>query len=132
VVYDVGLDKVIICFDSMAVLGSLQASETNRTDILTQILLYCLRQVGIIIRFMWVPAHVRIKGNDEADTIAKESLKMKEPNINISLSRSERKHLILEVCNKKWQTVWDACPTGRHYCKVQTKHKERQNNSQLK
>jgi len=36
---------------------------------------------------MWVPAHVGIQGNEEADKIAKESLKMEEPNINISQSR---------------------------------------------
>ncbi len=92
-VYEVRPDKVIICSDSMAILGSLQSLETNRTDILTEIMirLYSLRQVGIIIRFMWVPAHVGIQGNEEADKIAKESLKMKEPNINISLSGSEGK-----------------------------------------
>ncbi len=118
-VYEVRSDKVIICSDSLAVLGSLQSLETNRTDILTEIMirLYSLRQVGIII--MWVPAHVGIQGNEEADKIAKESLKMKEPNINISLSRSEGKHFILETCSNKWQTVWNSCHTGRHYYKVQ-------------
>jgi len=56
--------------------------------------------------------------------------KMEEPNINISLSRADGKHLILEACNKKWQTVWDSCHTGRHYYKVQ-KNKARQYNPQL-
>jgi len=105
----------------MSVLESLQSLETKRTDILTEIMikLYSLRQVGIIIRFMWVPAHVGVQGNEEADKIAKESLKMEEPNINISISRAEGKHLILEACYRKWQTLWDSCHTGRHYYKVQ-------------
>ncbi|XP_026126102.1 uncharacterized protein LOC113107658 isoform X1 [Carassius auratus] len=120
-VYEVRPDKVIICSDSMAVLLSLQSLETNRTDILTEIMikLYGLRQIRIIITFMWVPAHVGIQGNEEADKIAKESIKMKEPNIKIALSRSEGKHLISEACNRKWQTEWDSCHTGRHYYKVQ-------------
>ncbi len=120
-VYEVRPDKVIICSDSMTVLGSLQSLETNRTYILTEIMirLYSLRQVGMIIRFMWVSAHVGIQGNEEAEKIAKESLKIKEPNINISLSRSEGTYFILEACNKKWQTGWNSCHTGRHYYKVQ-------------
>lgn len=119
-VYEVRPDKVI-CSDSMAVLLSLQSLETNRTDILTEIMirLYGLRQMRIIIQFMWIPAHVGIQGNKEADKIAKESIKMKEPNINIAISRSEGNHFTSEACNRKWQTDWDSCLTGRHYYKVQ-------------
>lgn len=120
-VYEVRPDKVIICSDSMAVLNSLQSFETNRTDILIEIMirLYSLKQMRIIIRFMWVPAHVGIQGNEEADKVAKESLKMEEPIINISLSRAEGKQLILEACNRKWQTDWDTCHKGRYFYRIQ-------------
>ncbi len=69
-VYEVRPDKVIICSDSLAVLESIHSLETNRTDILTEIMirLYSLRQVGIIIRFMWVPAHVGIQGMRKKQT----------------------------------------------------------------
>ncbi len=106
--------------DSMAVLVSLQSLETNNW--------HFNRSHDQVIQFttggnnnsiMWVPAHVGIQGNEETDEIAKELLKMKEPNRNISLSRSEGKHFILEACNKKRQTVWDSCHTGRHCYKVQ-------------
>lgn len=119
-VYEVRPDKVI-CSDSIAVLLSSQSLETNITDILTEIMirLYGLRQMRIIIKFMWIPAHVGIQGNKEADKIAKESIKMKEPNINIALSRSEGNHFTSEACNRKWQTDWDSCLTGRHFYKVQ-------------
>ncbi len=106
--------------DSMAVLVSLQSLETNNW--------HFNRSHDQVIQFttggnnnlIYVGSSTR--GNsryEEADEIAKELLKMKEPNRNISLSRSEGKHFILEACNKKRQTVWDSCHTGRHYYKVQ-------------
>ncbi len=43
------------------------------------ITLYSIKQIGIITRFIWAPAHVGIQGNEEVDTMAKESLM--KPNI---------------------------------------------------
>lgn len=120
-VYEIRPDKVMICSDSMAVLMSLQSMQTNRSDILIEIMitLYSIKQIGIITRFIWVPAHVGIQGNEEADKMAKDTLNMDEPSFNILISRSEGKHLILEACNRKWQTFQDSCQTGQHFHKVQ-------------
>ncbi len=38
-VYEVRTDKVVICSDSMAVLMSLQSLQTNRSDILSEIMI---------------------------------------------------------------------------------------------
>lgn len=47
--YEVRTDKVIICSDSVAVLMSLQSFQTNRSDILSEIMIiYRMKQIGII------------------------------------------------------------------------------------
>ncbi len=43
-----------------------------------------------------------ILGNEEVDIMAKESLNMDVPSINIALSRTEGKQLILNACNILW------------------------------
>lgn len=59
--------------------------------------------------FMWVPAHGSSGRPNDVDEMVKESLKMNEPILNISLSRPEGKYLILEeACNRKWQTYRDS------------------------
>lgn len=110
----------------MAVIMSLQSMQTNRSGILIEIMitLYSIKQMGIITRFMWVPVHVGIQGNEEADKLAKDTLNMDEPSINISLSRSEGKHLILEACDRKWQTIWESCQKGQHFHRVQRRIKK--------
>lgn len=55
--------------DSMASLTSLQTFQTVRYDIFIEItnILYRLRQAGIIVHLVWVPAHVDIPGNEKSD-----------------------------------------------------------------
>ncbi len=72
-VYEVRLDKAIICSDSIAVFMSLQSWQSNRKYILSEIMitLYSIKQIGVITWFIWVPAHVGIIGNEEVDIMAK-------------------------------------------------------------
>ncbi len=116
-------NKVVICSDSMASLISLQTFQTVRNDIFIEILniLYRLRHVGIIVNFVWVPAHVDIPGNEKSDKMAKESLNLNNPSISVSLSRMEGKSIIKEACNWKWQGNWNDCKTGRQFYNIQNR-----------
>lgn len=71
-VYEIRPDKVTICSDWVAVIMSWQ---TNRSDILIEIMIkfYSIKQMGILTRLMWVPAHVGIQANEEADKLAKDT-----------------------------------------------------------
>ncbi len=63
------------------------------------ITLYSIKQIGVITWFIWVPAHVGIIGNEEVDIMAKELFIVDVPSINIALSRTEGKQLLLNACN---------------------------------
>lgn len=58
---------------------------------------------------MWVPPHIKGKGNEEADKQAKESLKDL-----VLLSKAEIKGLSGVKMEKKWQNIWDTGRTMRH------------------
>lgn len=66
----------VICTDSMAALHSLDTGHSSREDLIIEIkyLLLQLKNLGISIQFCWVPAHIGIKGNEEADNIAKKNV----------------------------------------------------------
>ena len=72
--------KFIIFSDSKSVLECIQ-NQDSRNPIVISLLdqLQRLRIEGFIIKFCWVPSHVGIKGNEEADSKAKEALNKTEP-----------------------------------------------------
>jgi len=66
-----------ICSDSSSALLSLKNNQTDsRMDILLEIYhtLFRIRNMGLIVRFVWVPAHVGVEGNERADKMAKRAI----------------------------------------------------------
>ena len=66
------------------------------------------------VSFLWVPAHVGVEGNEEADIFAKQAQKSNAINIKIPLSRAEVKSIISKHMYKICQESWDSMTTGRH------------------
>lgn len=71
----------------MAALHRLDTGHSSREDLIIEMkhLLLQLRNLGIIIQFCWVPAHIGIKGNEEADKTAKEMLENKYIGISVPM-----------------------------------------------
>lgn len=67
---------------------------------------------------MWVPAHRGVKGNEIADSLAKEAIKQ-ENVMEILLSRTEIKAMIKSKITNKWQDKWNQGTTGRHLYNIQ-------------
>lgn len=114
--------RIVICTDSMAALTSLMSGKSeSRQDLIFEVLqgLFRARQLGVLVFFLWVPAHVGVDGNEEVDKLAKKALKHPQIEINVSLSKSEIKRLIAIEISKKWQKIWNNDSKGRHLYQIQ-------------
>ena len=65
------------------------------------------------IIFCWLPSHVGISGNEEADKAAKLSLRLQES--KVKLPSSDLKPLINKFIHSKWQTSWNATLFNKLY-----------------
>ncbi len=112
--------KVVICSDSASVLVSLISFHSkSQQDILYEIL-YSVTRItnqGGQVKFVWVPAHLGVKGNEKVDKVAKKALKKEKVEMQIRISKAEVKCIIWEKVNHKWQEMWDNewCPVSRRF-----------------
>ncbi len=115
-------EKVLICSDSSSVLESLRSFHSkSRQDVLYEVLQSVTRitNQGGQVQFMWVPAHVGVKGNEQVDELAKRALKKGNIEMQIKISKAEVKSIIWEKTNQIWQERWDREEKGRHLYQIQ-------------
>ncbi len=62
--------------------------------------------------FMWVPAHVGVKGNEAADRLAKQAVMDTSIEMTVSYNRCKIKAIIMQ--SGKWKTKEDICIQYRH------------------
>ena len=60
----------------------------------------------IKMRFCWVPAHVGISGNEQADKAAKEAIELQSHSV-FDLPYRDLKEKINQYVRNKWQITWD-------------------------
>ena len=65
------------------------------------------------IVFCWVPSHVGIKGNEEADSAAKSALNL--PHARVGIPYSDFKHSINQYIFSSWQRDWDGAFANKLY-----------------
>jgi len=81
--------RTIICSDSASFLVSLQSNHSDsRTDILIEIhqALYRIQMMGITVIFVWVPAHIGVKGNEKADNAAKAATRREYIDVEVTVT----------------------------------------------
>ena len=100
------LPRAVICTDSHSVVRSLQTGNST-SSLLTHIhnIHQELANGGTQIRFVWVPAHIGIPGNETADKFAKEALSI--TNITkLPIEYQSIKANIRRAVTTIWQTQW--------------------------
>ena len=71
-------NKALVCSDSVSVLCSIRSDTSySKQDLLyeTMSVHTAIRQQGIEIVFLWVPAHVGILDNERVDKLAKQAVR---------------------------------------------------------
>lgn len=105
-------DEFIIYSDSLSCLMSMKSS-SPRNPLLQQLItsyMACKRQGNDIV-LCWVPSHVGIRGNENADLAAKGAL-----HLNISdmqVPASDFKACVKPYIYGKWQHYWDGCNANK-------------------
>ena len=102
-------NKILILTDSLSGLQALQNKNTkNRPKLINQILKSAnnLTDAGKQIVFIWIPAHVGIYGNENADQAAKQSLKIPEVSLKLPISKSEIKSINKRKITQKWHNLY--------------------------
>ncbi len=96
--------------------------KSPRQDTIIEIIqeLYSLKQNSIKVKFLWVPAHIGLRGNEEADNVAKKAIEREIVDNQIPFSRTEIKSIIKRNIRKLWQQYWDIDAKGRHLYQIQS------------
>jgi len=97
--------KFVICTDSKSSLEALEG--TGNGNILVMKMKEKIHNIQLdkTVQFMWVPSHIGIKGNDRADSAAKEALDLEE--LIMDVPHSDFKSQIYPYIKMKWQSEWD-------------------------
>ena len=101
-----GWNKSIIYSDSLSCLQAIQNMKLDNPLILKALVIHHkLVQCNKDVIFCWVPSHVGIRGNEEADRIAKDALKL--PVSDCHITHSDFKASINTYIVNNWQNDWN-------------------------
>jgi len=96
----------VIFTDSLSSVRALTSTKPRRNHLISNILKNLSNNSEIFIE--WIPSHVGIFGNEEADRLAKSCLNA-PPSPNALISKEDAYRLIDEFYQKEWIENWNNC-----------------------
>lgn len=72
-----------------------------RQDIVIDITVFRCKRARIPVKFVWIPAHIGVDGNDLADKYAKGATKNMEIRMTVIYSKAEIKSIIKSEMKRK-------------------------------
>ena len=102
------LKNYTICSDSMSALQSMRNIYTENKIVID--ILQKIRHLKI--NFIWIPGHCSIKGNELADSLAKEALEI-PTNLNYLASKNDLKTYIKFLNKKVWADLWKSMTNNK-------------------
>ena len=102
--------------NSLSVLTSIKKGYCESRPVLFNNLLFHLGKLKCNqVRFIWIPSHVDLIGNDRADTLAKEALNIDHINSTDYIEFQEMCSLIKVFIVNKWQLEYSSDNRGHFY-----------------
>ena len=115
------IKKLHVFSDSQCAIGHLtlgwEANSHKATIFEVKSDIQKLKEAGVEVEISWTPGHADIKGNDQADRLAKEAAQeakeMSESELPSAITLCDVKMAAKTSGFKKWQERWEKAETGR-------------------
>jgi ribonuclease HI len=108
--------QFVIFSDSLSVLTSMKEnSSKSRPNLFNELMMHLSKLDTGKVKFVWIPSHVDLSGNDRADTLAKEALSLDHVNSTNYIEMQEIYTLIKPNIIEKWQKEYDDDHRGSNY-----------------
>ena len=109
-------DRFAIFTDSLSAAESVKALQSDSRPTLMAEVLESINRLGPgDVTLVWIPSHVGIRGNEEADAAAKEGLHLPTVNSTTYIERKEMNGKINQYVLGKWQKEYTDDPKGAFY-----------------
>lgn len=114
------LNKFVILTDSLSAATSIkQNNSTSRPNLFTELRESTNKLKYSDITVAWIPSHVGLTGNEEADSLAKKGLEIERINSTAYLELAEIQSQIKDFVLQKWQTEYNQDTKGRFYKNIE-------------
>ena len=97
---------IYIFVDSQAAIARLQSCRGVKTVQDAMSIAQQLKDQGVKVFIQWCPSHMGIAGNELADTLAKQAVESRQPQIQPIVSLGHLKRLAKKEITTTWQHLW--------------------------